>query len=75
MLQALAARGVRPDLLIGTSAGALNAAFVAGRGLDEPALAELESIWTGLRRRDVFSRSNGRATRAASSLQRYVRLD
>ena len=32
MLQALTARGVEPDLLIGTSAGALNAAYVAGHG-------------------------------------------
>ena len=29
MLQALAARGVEPDLLIGTSVGALNASYVA----------------------------------------------
>jgi NTE family protein len=54
MLQALAARGVQPDVLVGTSAGALNAGFVAGHGFGEDALVELEAIWTGLRRRDVF---------------------
>ncbi|MGE3447787.1 MAG: patatin-like phospholipase family protein [Microbacteriaceae bacterium] len=54
MLQALAARGVEPDLLIGTSAGALNAGFVAGHGTSSAALDELAVIWTGLRRRDVF---------------------
>src|SRR5436305_1734843 len=32
MLQALSDRGVRPDVLIGTSAGAINAAYVAGHG-------------------------------------------
>ena len=32
MLQALSERGISPDLLIGTSAGAVNAAFIAGRG-------------------------------------------
>jgi NTE family protein len=54
MLQALAARGVEPDLLIGTSAGALNAAYVAGHGAGEASLDALEAIWSGLRRRDVF---------------------
>src|SRR5207237_4886273 len=31
MLQALYEDGIRPDLLIGTSAGAINAAFIASR--------------------------------------------
>jgi NTE family protein len=30
MLQALCERDIRPDLFVGTSAGALNAAFAAG---------------------------------------------
>jgi NTE family protein len=54
MLQALAERNVRPDLLIGTSAGAVNAAYVAGHGTTGHALENLASIWCGLRRRDVF---------------------
>jgi NTE family protein len=54
MLQALAARGVEPDLVIGTSAGALNAAFVAGWGTSAEALDDLAATWTGLRRSDVF---------------------
>lgn len=54
MLQALTARGVEPDLLVGTSAGALNAAYVAGHGVSGASLDDLEAIWSSLRRRDVF---------------------
>lgn len=66
MLQALAARGVEPDLLIGTSAGAVNAAFVAAHGLDDRALSELEEVWCTLRRRDVFPIGPVRAIAAAT---------
>ncbi len=54
MLQALSARGVDPDLLVGTSAGAVNAAFVAGRGTSARALADLERTWGATRFADVF---------------------
>jgi NTE family protein len=54
MLQALAERGEQPDMLVGTSAGAVNAAYVAGYGTDRHALDDLATIWVGLRRRDVF---------------------
>jgi len=53
MLRALFESGIRPDMLVGTSVGAVNAAWVAGR--PEPdGMAELEEIWLGLRRQDVF---------------------
>ena len=54
MLQALAAHDVRPDLLVGTSAGAVNAAWVAGQGMSTDSLGELADVWTGLRRGDIF---------------------
>src|SRR5687767_7164423 len=54
MLQALTARGVEPDLLVGTSVGALNAAYIGGHGASDRSLEELAGIWAGLRRRDVF---------------------
>ncbi len=53
MLQALADRGVRADLVFGASVGAVNAAWVAG----DPELADLEAlvdVWVSLRTRDVF---------------------
>lgn len=54
MLQALAERSVRPDLLVGTSAGALNAVFVGAHGLAPASLDRLAAVWTALRRDDVF---------------------
>jgi NTE family protein len=53
MLRALFEQGIRPDVLVGTSVGAVNAAWVAGqpepRGVDG-----LADIWLSLRRGDVF---------------------
>ena len=54
MLQALAERDIRPDVLVGTSAGAVNAAYIAGHGTDIPALNRLAEIWKRLRRQTVF---------------------
>lgn len=54
MLRALAERGITPDLLVGTSAGALNAVFVAAHGTSPAALGLLTRTWTSLRRDDVF---------------------
>lgn len=65
MLQALAARGIEPDLLVGTSAGALNAGYVAGWGTSPRALEGLAEIWCGLRRRDVFPLQPARLAAAA----------
>jgi NTE family protein len=54
MLRALLERKIEPDLLVGTSAGALNAAFVAGHGLDPVGVAALADVWNGLRSRSLF---------------------
>jgi NTE family protein len=53
MLKALAERDVRPDLIIGTSVGALNGVFLAARTSDE-GLEDLAQVWRSLRRKDVF---------------------
>jgi len=54
MLRAVHESGIEPDFLVGTSAGALNAAFV-GRGYTASRLAELAGIWAAIRTKDVFS--------------------
>lgn len=53
MLQVLDAAGVRPDLVVGTSVGALNGAVVAERGLSA-AISHLDRVWRSTRRRDVM---------------------
>lgn len=53
MLQALAEAEVIPDLLVGESVGAINAAYFSGD--PTPAgVKRLASIWRGLKRQDVF---------------------
>lgn len=64
MLQALADRHIEPDLLVGTSAGALNAAFVAGHGADSRGVGALAEVWARLRARSVFSLAPGQTVRA-----------
>lgn len=50
MAQALDAEGIRPDMIIGTSVGALNGAWLAsGRPV-----AELSDLWFSLRSRQIF---------------------
>jgi NTE family protein len=55
MLRALADQRVTPDLLVGTSAGALNAAFVAGHGVTPSSVDALAEVWSRLSTRSVFS--------------------
>src|SRR3954453_22589983 len=57
MLQALYERDIRPDLFVGTSAGALNAAFAAGRPSTVAAAIQVQRIWLGLTRSQVFPAS------------------
>ena len=66
MLRALAEAGVRPDLVVGTSIGAVNGAFVAA---DPDGAAErLTDLWLGESLRLVFSEKLvGRALRLARS--------
>jgi len=55
MLAALHEHGVEPDLLVGTSAGALNAAFLAGADSTSHRIDALADLWQQVRRRDVFA--------------------
>ncbi|MFC0339906.1 patatin-like phospholipase family protein [Paracoccus niistensis] len=50
---ALTEAGLRPDFVIGSSVGALNAAHFAGAP-DLAGVKQLAQIWCGLRRADIF---------------------
>jgi NTE family protein len=54
MLRALYECGIRPNLIVGTSAGALNGAFIASRPQTVDTADALGAIWRGLRRGQVF---------------------
>jgi NTE family protein len=53
MLEALAGKRIEPDLLVGTSVGAINAAWLAGHP-DPADLVRLEDLWMSLRSRQIF---------------------
>ena len=54
MLRALHKAGIRPDLIVGASVGALNGAVIAAHGF-ERGIELLETLWTELRRTDIFA--------------------
>src|SRR4051794_5140849 len=54
MLEALYERGIRPDMIVGTSAGALNGAYIAERPQVVETARELGDVWRGLSRGQVF---------------------
>lgn len=55
MLTALHDHGIRPDLLVGTSVGAVNAAYLGGPGRLADRVRTLEMLWQRMRRQDVFA--------------------
>jgi NTE family protein len=70
MLQALSDAGVGPDLLVGSSVGAINAAWVAVHPESE-GLEALVEIWRTLRRSTVFPVSPLLGAAAVTGLRNY----
>src|SRR5947209_1478571 len=54
MLRALYERGIKPDVIVGTSAGAMNGAFIASRPQTVATADALAAVWRDLRRGQVF---------------------
>src|SRR5207302_7806423 len=53
MLYALLEAGVRPDLVVGSSVGALNGAYLAGH-LSLDGVEDLAGLWESLKRTEIF---------------------
>jgi NTE family protein len=71
MLRAVLERGIVPDVVIGTSAGALNGAAVA-YSPNLTGIAQLEAVWTSLTAAEVFP--GGKLSRAWNVLRRETHL-
>jgi NTE family protein len=68
-LRALVEAGVEFDLVVGTSVGAVNAAWLVGDPTPS-GVAELTRIWRGLRRGHVFPTNPVRGVLAAAGQRR-----
>jgi NTE family protein len=53
MLRALVESGINADLVVGTSVGAINAAYFAGDPTPD-GIARLAALWSGLKRTDIL---------------------
>lgn len=71
MLRALLERGIVPDVVVGTSAGALNGSAIA-YAPNLTGVATLERVWTSLRSGEIFP--GGRLGRAWNVLRRGTHL-
>ena len=71
MLRALIERDIVPDVIVGTSAGALNGAAVA-YAPNLTGVAQLEAVWTSLSANDIFP--GGRLSRAWNVVRRGTHL-
>jgi len=71
MLRALLERGITPDVVVGTSAGALNGAAVA-YAPNLTGIAQLEAVWSAITAAEVFP--GGKLHRAWNVLRRGTHL-
>lgn len=72
MIHALYERGITPDLVVGTSAGAINASFIASHPPTVDTAQALTAIWEDLSTLDVFPFRPVRATLALTGLRNYL---
>src|SRR5919199_6256049 len=54
MLRALYERGIAPDLVVGTSVGAVNGGYIVSRPPTVDTAEGLADVWRGVRRGKVF---------------------
>jgi NTE family protein len=66
MLRALLERGIRPDVVVGTSIGAVNGAAVAADP-SENAIAQLAAVWSSPATKEIYGDSYARQLRRFAS--------
>jgi NTE family protein len=71
MLRALLEAGIRPDLVVGTSIGALNGAFLVGH-LDLNGMKVMNQLWNSVHKREVFPISPRNLVRGALGHHNYL---
>lgn len=71
MLLALSDAGIYPDLLVGTSVGAINAAYLATHP-GPRGVGALADVWRGVRARDIFPIRPAGAMRATAGRGNHV---
>ncbi|NOX31077.1 MAG: patatin-like phospholipase family protein [Actinobacteria bacterium] len=71
MMQSLHERDIRPDFIVGTSAGAINGSWIAGEGGYDN-LDGLADVWRGLTRKRVFPTSWTQLIKGFSGRSNYL---
>jgi NTE family protein len=72
MLRALYEHEIAPDLIVGTSAGAVNSAYIASRPQTVPTAESLASVWEGLSTLEVFPPNPVTATLGLLDVRDYL---
>jgi NTE family protein len=71
MLYALLEAGVRPDLVVGSSVGALNGAYLAGHSSVE-GIEDLAGLWESIKRTEIFPISPRRMVAGALGWRNHL---
>lgn len=74
MLAALVDSGIEPDLIVGTSVGALNGAWIAG-GCGAGDIAALARLWCSMSRSDIFPTGPMNVIKAATGRGNHMVSD
>lgn len=72
MLQAIYERGIAPDVIIGTSVGAINGGYIASRPPTVATSVALGDVWRGLERSQVFPIEMKSVTRGLTGRSSYL---
>jgi NTE family protein len=72
MVRALYEREIKPDLIVGTSAGAVNGAYLASRSATIATADSLADIWRSLRTSQIFPPSPGTALLALAGRRDHL---